>query len=86
MEHLLAMILTAFDPRVNPAASLLKCHASQTCGSLVQLLRTADASAATAGDYTKNSENMHRRYDARPLHKALTASGRVMYVRAEKYA
>ena len=55
MGRLFAMILTAYDPRRNPAAGLLACQASHACELLVQLLRTADATTATAEDYTKKS-------------------------------
>ena len=86
MGHLLAMILTAFDPRVNPAANLLTCHASHACESLVQLFRTADASAATAEDYTKKPKNMHGQHRLEPTYRAFAASGRLVCVRADRYA
>ena len=86
MGHLLAMILTAYDPRVNPAAGLLKCQASQTCESLVKLLRTADALSAPAEDYTKIRENAHSQTTTGPTYRVLSASGQVLSIRAAVYA
>jgi len=86
MGHLLAMILTAFDPRKNPAAGLLWCHASQMRESLVQLLQPADALSAHAEDYTKKLENMHERYESEQIYRARGPSGRILSLKADRYA
>ena len=86
MEHLLAMILTAYDPLVNPVAGLLKCRASQACESMVQLLQTAGTLSVTAEDYTKNRENMHGRNTAGPTYRMVNPDGRVVFVGAATYA
>ena len=78
------MILTAYDPRVNPAARLLVEQASHACKLLVQLLRTADAEEATAEDYTKNCETMHGERETR-TYRALGAPGQLVFVRADRY-
>lgn len=82
MEHLLAMILTAFDPRKNPVAGLLLCHASQAYDFVVQLHRTADALEATAEDYTTKPYGMDRGSDVKNETVAVTASGRLVSVHA----
>jgi hypothetical protein len=86
MVHLLSMVLTAYDPRRNPAARLLRCCASQACESLVQLLQPADASAATAEDYTKKPENMHGQREFGRTYKVLSPSGKIVALRAARYA
>ena len=80
MEHLLAMILTAFDPRVNPAAKLLWCQASQTCDSVVKLFRSR-AEPADAGYYTINPGEVEREYGGRER-KVMLPSGQIVSVRA----
>lgn len=51
MERLFAMMLMAFDRRRNPAAGLFYDVASQTYGSMIQLLR-ACGTVAERSSYT----------------------------------
>jgi hypothetical protein len=53
---------------------------------LVQLLQPADASAAAAEDYTKKLENMHGQREFERTYKVLNAYGRIVSLRADRYA
>jgi hypothetical protein len=89
MLRLLAMILTAYDSRRNPAAGLLRSTASHVLDSVAKLAETspgADALAATADNYTKIREDAQGQYDTRPVYRVLTDSGNIVYVRAARYA
>lgn len=88
MVRLLAMILTAYDSRRNPAAGLLwrtVSHAFDSVAKLTEPSPGADASGATADNYTKNYGNMHERYETGPVYRAIDASGKVTYLRANRY-
>ena len=85
MEHLLAMILTAFDPRKNPVAGLLACHASQTCKLMVQLHQPKDAIPASEEYYTIKQEDVDRETGLGPGIRAITPTGRPICVRAHVY-
>ena len=89
MVRLLAMILTAYDPRRNPAAGLLWSAVSNVLDSVAKLTEPsldADASAATAEDYTKKLENMHERYESEQIYRARGPSGRILSLKADRYA
>lgn len=85
MEHLLAMILTAIDPRRNPAADLLSRHASQAYELMVQLCQPNDAAPASEAYYTIKQEDAGRETVLGPETKALTATGHLICVRAHVY-
>ena len=81
MEHLFAMILTAYDPRKNPVAGLLVRSASQTCGFVVQLASHAvNALSADTGDYTTEQEDVYRPKPRKRTIEALTDSGQLVTV------
>ena len=81
MEKLLAMILTAYDPRRNPVAGLLWYHASQSCRFVVQLCKSMGAKSEPAEKYY--TTNCMKRTDnqACKTARALTTSGRLVDVR-----
>ena len=87
MVRLLAMILTAYDSRRNPAAGLLWSAVSNVLDSVAKLTEPsldADASAATADAYAKSK--MHEQHEYGRTYKGLTKSGRIVVVRADRYA
>ena len=89
MVRLLAMILTAYDPRRNPAAGLLWSAVSNVLDSVAKLTEPsldADASAATADAYAKKLENMHGQHEFGRTYKVLSPSGRIVSLRASRYA
>lgn len=85
MEHLLAMILTAFDPRVNPVAGLLRRHASHAYEFLVKLTQPADVLLANAENYTKNHKKMHEDHVTGRVERAISRSGRIVCLEEARY-
>ena len=89
MVRLLAMILTAYDSRRNPAAGLLWSAVSNVLDSVAKLTEPspgADALAATAEDYAKKLENMHGQHEFGRTYKVLSPSGQIVSLQAARYA
>lgn len=82
MEKLLAMILTAYDPRRNPVAGLLLEQASQSWRSLVQLFESEGTrSGPTENYYTTNHMEPIADLELEDTVEAVAPSGRVVRVR-----
>ncbi len=75
MVRLLAMVLTAFDPRRNPAVACLLRLASQQRDSLVQYAQSYGAMSASGAYYTKNHETMPSKTRPPRLVKAFYKAG-----------